>query len=75
MIGERTRARLDAAQTCGRVGRRPRSLTDSDLEMVKTLLANPDITVDEVAACLGVASATMYRYLPGGCGNLPVLGT
>ena len=70
MIRERTRAGLDAARARGRVGGRPRSLTEKDLEMAKTLLANPDITVEQVAARLSVAPATLYRYLPGGRGAL-----
>jgi DNA invertase Pin-like site-specific DNA recombinase len=74
MIRERTRAGLDAARARGRVGGRPRSLTDKDLEMAKTLLANPDITVDEVAARLSVAPATLYRYLPGGRGGIHAPG-
>ena len=74
MIRERTRAGLDAARARGRVGGRPRSLTAKDLEMAKTLLANPDITVEEVASRLSVAPATLYRYLPGGRGAIHVLG-
>jgi DNA invertase Pin-like site-specific DNA recombinase len=74
MIRERTRAGLDAARARGRVGGRPRSLSDKDLEMAKTLLANPDITVEEVAARLSVAPATLYRYLPGGRGAIHALG-
>jgi DNA invertase Pin-like site-specific DNA recombinase len=69
-IRERTRAGLDAARARGRVGGRPRSLTDKDVEMAKTLLADADITVDQVAARLGVAPATLYRYLPGGRGGI-----
>ena len=42
--------------------------------MAKTLLANPDITVDQVAVRLGVAPATLYRYLPGGRGAIHALG-
>ena len=53
---------------CGR----PRSLTDKYLEMAKTLLANPDITMEQVAARLGAAPDTLYRYLPGGRGCLGV---
>jgi DNA invertase Pin-like site-specific DNA recombinase len=60
-IRERTRAGLDAARARGRVGGRPRSLNDKDLEMAKTLLGNPNITVEQVAARLGVAPATLYR--------------
>ena len=55
MIRERTRAELDAARARGRVGGRPRSFTDKDLEIAKTLLANPDITVDQGVARLRVA--------------------
>jgi len=72
MIRERTRARLDAARARGRVGGRPRSLTDKDLGMVKTLLANPDITVEEVASRLSVAPATLHWYSLGGRGAIPV---
>ena len=74
MIRERTRAGLDAARARGRVGGRPRSLSDKDLEMAKTLLANPDITVEQVAARLSVAPATLYRYLPGGRGGIHAPG-
>jgi hypothetical protein len=51
-----------------------RSPTDKDLEMTKTLLANPDITVavEQVAARLSVAPAILYRYLPGCRGCLGV---
>ncbi|NEV62757.1 recombinase family protein [Thiorhodococcus minor] len=66
MIRERTRAGLASARSRGRVGGRPRSLGTDDLEMAKTLLANPEITVEQVAARLRVAPSTLYRYLPGG---------
>jgi hypothetical protein len=41
--------------------------------MAKTLLANPDITVEQVATHLGLALATLYRYLPGGRGSIHAL--
>jgi AraC-like DNA-binding protein len=34
------------------------------ISTARTLLANPDITVAEVADRLGVSPATLYRYLP-----------
>jgi DNA invertase Pin-like site-specific DNA recombinase len=74
MIRELTQAGLAAARARGRVGGRPRSLGVKDVEVAKTLLANPDITVEAVAARLGVAPATLYRYLPGGRGGLDALG-
>lgn len=51
-----------------------RSPTDKDLEMAKTLFANLDITGDQIAARLGVAPATLYRYLPGGRGAIHAVG-
>jgi DNA-binding MurR/RpiR family transcriptional regulator len=39
-------------------------MTEHDLGVAKTLLANPDITVADVASRPGVSTATLYRYLP-----------
>lgn len=49
------------ARVRSRVGGRPRSLIDKDLEMAQTLLANPDIAVDQVATPMGASPATLYR--------------
>lgn len=64
LIRERTRAGLKAARRMGRVGGRPAKLSEDDLDVARTLLANPDITVADVADRLGVSPATLYRYLP-----------
>jgi DNA invertase Pin-like site-specific DNA recombinase len=64
LIRERTRAGLAAARRVGRTGGRPRSLTEDDLEVARSLLANPDITVSQIADRLGVSPATLYRYIP-----------
>jgi DNA invertase Pin-like site-specific DNA recombinase len=64
LIRERTQAGLAAARRAGRTGGRPAKLTDDDLDVATTLLANPDITVTEVAERVGVSPATLYRYLP-----------
>ena len=64
IIGERTRAGLDAAKARGRTGGRPKKLTDADLKTAKAMLADDDSTVDEVARRMGVSPATLYRYLP-----------
>ena len=64
LIRERTRAGLAAAKRAGRVGGRPRKLTEDDLNVARTLLANPDITIADIADRLGVSPATLYRYLP-----------
>ena len=64
LIRERTRAGLKAAKRMGRTGGRPAKLTEDDLDVARTLLANPDITVADVADRIGVSPATLYRYLP-----------
>lgn len=64
IIKERTRAGLDAAKARGKVGGRPPKLSGEDLEAAKALLANPNITGQEVAKRMGVSLATLYRYLP-----------
>jgi DNA invertase Pin-like site-specific DNA recombinase len=64
LIRERTRAGLDAAKRAGRRGGRPPKLTEDDLSVARTLLANPDMTVADIAGRLGVSPATLYRYLP-----------
>jgi DNA invertase Pin-like site-specific DNA recombinase len=64
LIRERTQAGLAAARRMGRAGGRPAKLTEEDLDVARTLLANPDITVSDVASRLGVSPATLYRYLP-----------
>ena len=64
IIRERTRAGLDAARNRGRKGGRPRALSDKDLKQARALLADPEITVEDVARRLGVGASTLYRYLP-----------
>ncbi len=64
LIQERTRAGLAAAKRAGRTGGRPPKLTEGDLDIARTLLVNPEITVADVADRLSVSPATLYRYLP-----------
>jgi DNA invertase Pin-like site-specific DNA recombinase len=64
LIRERTQAGLASARRAGRTGGRPPKLTEDDLEAARALLANPDIGVTQIAHCLGVSPATLYRYIP-----------
>ena len=66
IIRERTRAGLDAARARGRKGGRPPALTKKDIAAARALLADPEITMEDVAARLKVAPSTLYRHLPGG---------
>jgi len=54
IIRERTRAGLDAANSRGRKGGRPRALVEKDLKQARALLTDPEITVEDVARRLGV---------------------
>jgi len=64
IIRERTTAGLDAARARGRVGGRPKSLTEDDLDVARTLLKDGQLTVAEVAERVGVAPSTLYAHLP-----------
>lgn len=66
LIRERTMAGLANAKRLGRVGGRPRAMSEDDIEAAKALLASPKMTVEAVAERMGVSSATLYRYVPGG---------
>lgn len=66
IIRERTRAWLDAARARGRRGGRPPALTKRDLAAARAMLADPGITMEEVATRLKVAPSTLYRHLRGG---------
>lgn len=65
-LRERTRAGLRAAAARGRKGGRPRALDDGKLKVARALLADPSLSVGEVAAQLEVAPSTLYRHFPGG---------
>lgn len=66
LIRERTMAGLHAAKKRGRTGGRPRSLSEKDIAVAKTLLSNPEITVADVCKQLRTSPATLYRHLPKG---------
>ena len=64
IIRERVNAGLAAAKARGRVGGRPRSVTDDDIEAAKALLEAGQFTVKQVAERIGCSVATLYRRLP-----------
>ncbi len=65
VVCERTRAGLLAARQRGKMPGRPRSLSPDQVEMARTLLANPSLSARQVAAQLGVHRSTLYRSLAG----------
>jgi DNA invertase Pin-like site-specific DNA recombinase len=71
ILRERTRAGLQAARQRGRLGGRPKSLTDEKADAARRLLEG-GTPVKDVAAALGVSSPTIYRHFPASrhCGGL-----
>jgi hypothetical protein len=55
LIRERTPAGLAAARRLGRTEGRPPKLTDDDIKAGTAMLANPDISVTQIAQRLGVS--------------------
>jgi DNA invertase Pin-like site-specific DNA recombinase len=64
VIRERTQAGLAAARSRGKIGGRPRKMTENDVRAAKAMLADGDITVGEVAKRLNIAPSTLYKHLP-----------
>jgi DNA invertase Pin-like site-specific DNA recombinase len=63
VIRDRTVAGLQAARKRGRVGGRPRSMSDEKLRAAKRLLRDGTPPKD-VAKIIGVSVPTLYRWLP-----------
>ena len=63
LLRERTKAGLVAARARGRLGgRKPRLSTDG-LGIARRLMADPLLTMEEMASRLGVGQTTLYRAL------------
>lgn len=63
LIRERTNAGLKAARARGRIGGRPRAMTDEKVAAARRLLRD-GTTAREVAKVVGVSVPTLYRWLP-----------
>jgi len=63
VLRERTRAGIMAAQKRGAKLGRPRSLTPEQIEMARSMMANPNLSARHVAKQLGVHRSTLYRNL------------
>lgn len=60
IIHERTMAGLEAARARGRVGGRPRKLSEADIAIARTLLQETDTPVPAVAKRLNISVSTLY---------------
>lgn len=67
---ERTHAGLATARALGRRGGRKPSLSQAQIKRAKAMLADPAISVADVAEQMGVTISTLYRHIPGGRSSL-----
>jgi DNA invertase Pin-like site-specific DNA recombinase len=65
-LRERVKFGIESARAHGRVGGRPRAMSDEDVRAAKAMLKDGSIPVGEVARRLGVGVSTLYRSVPGG---------
>ena len=63
LLRERTKAGLAAARARGRLGGRKPRLSAEALDTARRLMADPMLTMHEVAARVGVGRTTLYRAL------------
>lgn len=63
LIRERTNAGLKAARTRGRKGGRKRSLDEKQIQMLRSMHADPGNAIDDICKMLNISQATFYRYL------------
>ena len=60
---ERTMAGLRAARERGRVGGRPRALSEEDIPELQALMQDPDVPIADICERFGISKATLYRYI------------
>jgi DNA invertase Pin-like site-specific DNA recombinase len=65
LIRERTPAALTAARVRGRLGGRPRKMTQEVVKMAMAAMADPQAKPSEVARRLGITTTTLYAYVNG----------
>ena len=65
LIRERTQAGLQAARARGRLGGRRQKLSAQQIEIGRTLAADPQRSVTSICEHLGISRPTYYRYIHG----------
>ncbi|HDK27857.1 MAG TPA: recombinase family protein [Candidatus Atribacteria bacterium] len=63
IIRERTKAGLASARSRGRIGGRPKKMTDEKVKMAKSLHANKDLKVKDICKELDVGRCTFYKMI------------
>ncbi len=62
LIIERTKAGLAAARARGRLGGRPRKMTEKKIKLIQTLLQDKQNSVTEIAKIARISRSTIYHY-------------
>ena len=63
IIRERTNAGLQAARARGRLGGRPKALTDKKQSMAQALYNDKSNSIADICKTLNISRATLYRYV------------
>jgi DNA invertase Pin-like site-specific DNA recombinase len=63
LIRERTQAGLTAARERGRIGGRPKVLTQRQIRIAQFLYDDPTNSIPEVCRTLKISKVTLYRYI------------
>jgi DNA invertase Pin-like site-specific DNA recombinase len=63
LIRERTMAGLKAARARGKLGGRPKSLSEDKQKLLNQLYKDESISVKEICQMLSISKPTMYKYL------------
>ncbi len=63
IIRERTQAGLQAARARGRLGGRPKALTDQKLSIAQALYKDKSNSIADICKTLNISRATLYRYI------------
>lgn len=63
LIRERVQAGVDAARAKGRVGGRPRTLTNEKAEQLKRLKRSEEFSVKQICEMVGVSRSIYYREM------------
>jgi len=63
VLRQRTLAGLEAARLRGRIGGRPRTVTDEQIKMARRLMADPDNSVAEICRSLKIPKSSFYRIV------------
>jgi len=66
IVGERTQTGLAAARARGKRGGRKKSLTSTQVDMVRMMHSNKEIDLKDICNEFSISRATLYRYLKSG---------